>query len=576
MGVVRKKKLCYNKKPEEAGVTASNKRHIGGRNMKKIMKLTALLLSVAMVLSLAACGKTGGDVSTDEKVKLVIGIPAASSVVSFGDDNAFTQWLEENSGYDIEVMEFPSDYTTQLSAMITGGEKLPDIMMAFTKINKQMQTFYGEQGYFLNLKPYFEDEALTADYRARIAELHGEDYFDFLMASITVADGQIYGYPSVNINEDDLPRFQMYINGTWLDNLGLEMPTNYEELVAVLEAFKTQDPNGNGQPDEIPAIGKTNNVYWDTAAWVINNWQYMNDGFFFNLDDNGKLVLPYDTAEYREGLKALHDLVGDGLLSTLSWTITSNAEYKSVLNPADGVAKVGVFGMHLINAFGAEAPVMDEYEPLPPFNYAPLNGTMAGTGVFVAGDTKYPDECFRLLQLISSEAGSMAMHYGKEGVDWEWGSDYGTDNVAVKVLNDFAAQNLSTWNKDSATLFRFGSKTKYHTAIVNAPESMTWGERRDTKTADYAEKYYAMAEANNPDKIIEITLVYNDEENDRIGNIQTDVMTYVKEMRAKFASGELDPYSDADWTKYVDTLHNMGTATWLENSQTAYDRFMGN
>ena len=44
-----------------------------------------------------------------------------------------------------------------------------------------------------------------------------------------------------------------YIRKTWLDALGLEIPTTVEEYHNVLKAFKEQDANGNGDPnDEIP------------------------------------------------------------------------------------------------------------------------------------------------------------------------------------------------------------------------------------------------------------------------------------------------------------------------------------
>ncbi|AET59366.1 sugar ABC transporter periplasmic protein [Paenibacillus terrae HPL-003] len=46
---------------------------------------------------------------------------------------------------------------------------------------------------------------------------------------------------------DDLP----WINVEWLNKLGLSMPTTTKELKQVLIAFKTKDPNGNGQADEI-------------------------------------------------------------------------------------------------------------------------------------------------------------------------------------------------------------------------------------------------------------------------------------------------------------------------------------
>jgi len=538
-------------------------------------KLTALLLAVTMALSLVACGKTGNESKTgDEKVKLVIGVPNSVAVVSYDSDNAFTRWLEENSGYDIEVMQFNAEYPTQLSTMVAGGEKLPDIMFNFSKLNKQMQTYYGSEGYFLNLKPYLEDEELTADYRERMAELYGPDHFDYSLRSVTVADGNIYGYPTININTNDFPWFQVYINTKWLDNLGLEMPTNYDELVEVLRAFKTGDPNGNGQADEIPAMGMTYNRHWDLPSWIINNWIFINDGTFFNItDEDQQLYLPYDTDEYREGVKAVHDLVEEGLLSTLSWTVKENTEYKSILSPVDDVAKVGVFACHLTSAFNQDSPLLDEYEALLPFNYAPTKSYMPGSGVFISADTEYPDECFRLLQLISTEEGSMACTYGEEGVDWEWATDYVTGETAVHKLKSIATENDSTWAASRAVLLKHGMDTKYHDAIINPPESMTWTEKRTMKNNQYALDYLKVAEANNPLNYMD-TLVYNEEESNILGNMDVDIMEYIKEYRAKFASGELDPYDDATWTKYVDTLHDMGTETWLEQSQIAYDRFI--
>ena len=541
--------------------------------MKNASKLTALLLAMVMVLSLASCGKTGDESKTgDEKVKLVVGVPTSANVVTYDEGNAFTRWLEENSGYEIEVMQFATEYPTQLSTMAAGNEKLPDIMFNFAKLNKQMQTYYGSEGYFLNLKPYLEDEELTADYRARMAELYGPDHFDYSLRSVTVADGNIYGYPTINISTNDLPWFQVYINTKWLDNLGLEMPTNYDELVEVLRAFKNGDPNQNGKADEIPAMGMTYNRHWDLPSWIINNWIFVNDGTFFN-DVDGQLMLPYDTDEYREGVKALHDLVEEGLLSPLSWTVKENTEYKSILSPVDDVAKVGVFSCHLASAFNENSHLLDEYEALLPFNYAPLKSYMPGSGVFISADTEYPDECFRLLQLISTEAGSMACVYGEEGVDWEWGIDYVTGETAVHKLRTFSQANSSTWSASRAILVKHGLSTKYHDAIMNPPESMTWVEKRTMKNNQYAVDYIAIAEQANPEAYVD-TLVYNDEENDILGNMQVDVMDYVKEYRAKFASGELDPHDDAQWNKYVQNLHDMGTDVWLEQSQIAYERWL--
>ena len=548
--------------------------------MKKVFKLTALLLSVAMVLSLAACGKSGSASQSggEEKVKLTIGIPAKTNVVSF-DDNAFTRFLEEKTGYDLEFVKFSSavgEEKTQLTTMVAAKETLPDLLYGFSFTAQELNT-YGSDGYFLDLTPYFEDEELTADYRARVAELYGEDHFDYVMSFIKSADGKIYGYPTIATSEADQPWNSVYINTVWLDKLGLEMPTNYEEFVEVLRAFKTGDPNGNGIADEIPAIGSTYMSKGNIPAWILNNWLYLNDRFFFNVED-GKLTLPHVTDEYREGVQALHDLVDEGLLSSMSWTIAEQSEYSALCTPANQTAICGVFAGHMLIYPSVDNPVALEYQPLPPFNHAPILGQAPSLNAFITADTKYPDECFNLMQVISTEAGSMACRYGEEGVDWEWSADYATGNTAVGVLNTsvVGGQNKSTWSTTAGILTKYGLSTKYHTAVTSAPEDMTWSECRTQLNNDHAAQYLAVGEKNNPDQVLDWALNYNDEELDRLGNIQAEITSYLGEMRAKFATGELDPYNDADWDRYVQTLNDIGLETWVACAQSAYDRFMAN
>ena len=66
----------------------------------------------------------------------------------------------------------------------------------------------------------------------------------------------------------------MMINKAWLDKLGLQVPTTWDELENVLKAFKTQDPNGNGQADEIPMnIKKLDPLYytWHSPMLLLNS-----------------------------------------------------------------------------------------------------------------------------------------------------------------------------------------------------------------------------------------------------------------------------------------------------------------
>ena len=94
---------------------------------------------------------------------------------------------------------------------------------------------------------------------------------------ITATDGHIYAFPWIeelgagkeNIHSiDTFP----WINVEWLNNLGLDMPTNAEELKEVLLAFKNDDPNGNGQADEIPLSFIINHGGEDLRIFVQSIW----------------------------------------------------------------------------------------------------------------------------------------------------------------------------------------------------------------------------------------------------------------------------------------------------------------
>ena len=66
------------------------------------------------------------------------------------------------------------------------------------------------------------------------------------------ADGKIYTLPK-NLPCRPNVGLQFFLNRDWLDRLGLEMPDTLDELTEVLRAFKNEDANGNGDPnDEIP------------------------------------------------------------------------------------------------------------------------------------------------------------------------------------------------------------------------------------------------------------------------------------------------------------------------------------
>ena len=192
----------------------------------KIRKLTALLLSLLMMLSLTAMvsAQEGGlsepgvlPIWTGSEPYVLKVLIAPTDKVTDHDDNAYTKWIEEACNVDLQFEYLPvTDAGQKLNIMVTTGEKLPDIVVMGLDVATSYA--YGEAGAFLNLRDYY-DRGLAVNVDKAVAEFPTWN----LLSNITNHDG------SVTASED--PGFAVQQNHvhvdqqTWLDNLGLDMPT---------------------------------------------------------------------------------------------------------------------------------------------------------------------------------------------------------------------------------------------------------------------------------------------------------------------------------------------------------------
>ena len=75
-----------------------------------------------------------------------------------------------------------------------------------------------------------------------------------MKATATMPDGHVYTFVSTGLAPFIGLNRLGCINQDWLDAVDMDIPTSLDELTEVLKAFKTQDPNGNGEQDEIPLM----------------------------------------------------------------------------------------------------------------------------------------------------------------------------------------------------------------------------------------------------------------------------------------------------------------------------------
>ena len=554
-------------------------------------KLLALILCLTLAVSVfAGCGGGGGleaagegnegPVATmdqqeiPEDLTLTIGIPLSASVEDY-DTNAYTLWLEEQTGYDLEFITFQSsstDYKAQLSTMLATGDELPDILWNF-QVGQGAYEEYGASGYFIDMAPYYNDkEGEGKVFWDRLSQLP-QDQQDYVVRQLTAEDGGMYAAARIEYSLIDTMQFQVFINQTWLTNLGLEMPTNIDELETVLRAFRDKDPNGNGKKDELPLIGNNAAGSSSIIKWILNMYCYVDFNKYFNVDDNGKLYLPHITPEYRQALIKINQWIKEGLMFNSAFSM-SNKEIKSLLNPPEGEAlTVGVFAGHPTLVHEVDNSAIYNYVAMPYWGNAIRNPQYFTPAVFITQDCEYPLAAWRLIMTASTKEGSYRQRYGEYGVDYV-DADAGTKSflgrdAEIKVLNEsaFSGQNNCCWHGIMGTIL-----IEAENEVCQLTEDMgKWVNYKMTNMAAAYNNYVKAETENNPDpKYIMPDIVTPVEVSEADANERSNSQSVISEALSSFCCGTgtyNNPNDDAQWNAYIKALEEQGYQKWMEYRQ---------
>lgn len=134
------------------------------------------------------------------------------------------EWLAKHPDVEIEwISVSANDMTKKLSAMATGGG-LPDIITTPT----EMLASAKDMGFLVDLNEVFPKEFL-------------EDFYPEVLTQTTI-DGELLMLPYQGMNAALLYR------SDWLEETGLEVPTNWEEFREVAKAM-TKDTDNDGTID---------------------------------------------------------------------------------------------------------------------------------------------------------------------------------------------------------------------------------------------------------------------------------------------------------------------------------------
>ncbi|GIP31600.1 extracellular solute-binding protein [Paenibacillus sp. J2TS4] len=388
------------------------------------------LLALALMMTVTACSSGSGSGSGSEAGKEEGKEPATQVdkkhkitgiTYIFGNPPPASgegqKKLNERFNVDYKVDKVPQEnFVEKLTAIVSGGD-IPD-MIGFRPNDLALFQKWAGQKAFLPLDEYIDK---YESFKAVPKEVW--DQFRI--------DGKIYGIPSWAPLEGN----SFMIRKDWLDNLGLEMPTSYEELKEVAIAFAKNDPDQNGKDDTYGlAIGQ--NINPDFAMgpyWQYNTW--------YHQDADGNYIPGIMSEGRKEIVQFLHDLHQEKAITSdfavLNWADTNDVFYKGKA----GVFLVAPRGMSQAYMEGLLQLYPDaEFAVIPPFE-APdgSQGFTAGTGfarfnAFSAQLAKDPDKLAKIFEMHDfSRTFYPSSEQNASNADFDW--FYGGENVGYNIEN---------------------------------------------------------------------------------------------------------------------------------------------
>lgn len=527
-----------------------------------------------------------------EGVTLTIGIPKNANVLDYY-DNYYTKWLEEKTGITLEFREYgyaAADYQKQLSTeTAVPNPDLPDILWNFG-LGDSLLTQYGDDGFFLDISDYIENETKAAILHQKLEEMKNDPNGDWAGTADRVwktmyadnsenADGDdypIYGVPKINTSLVDFLDFIPYINTNWLRIVNKQAPTTKEELVDVLRAFRDTDCNGDGKTaDQIPMIGAgPDQLAGDTLAWLINLFVYCQNETMFNVDKDGKLYLPQTTDKYREALEWINMLIDEKLLHPNTLTYKSS-NVKSVLSNGDLVGVV-VGQPSLIFASGNNSPI-NRFEALDLFGNTYYNQDTVQVRNFITDSCQNVDAAFDLLMLMSTWDSAVIQRYGEEGVNWERTDGTTMSGLGIpaniRVLKDeWGSPQSAHWN----TCNGFNTYDTFD-LVDSSGSTDTWSQKKWELFGDVTKYYKDAYEQTKQTLGAECILPYLrlNEEEEEIAKNRSDVKKVISTWTLNFINGSKE-LNAANWAQYLQELETAGSKDWTAASQMCYDRMYPN
>lgn len=558
-------------------------------NLKKVF---ALLLALTLVLSLAACGGTSGSAAsetaqsasaetassaeeqaeepqTEEQVEeamdsglTAVDLPLTDEPTTFSiyfsQPDMFNQWLDSpadnpcfqelaaRTNVSLDFMVVSNDAEADRFKVLAASGSLPDLVMSGSSLYTGGGSKGVEDGVFFNLVDYQE---------------YMPNYFHFVnlnseFKSLLSSDGgnivdAVYSlnYPA------NAASIGLVIRSDWLSDLGLSMPSTYDEYHDVLTAFKN-DKNASAP---LQISHELSNQVWAMGFGTncaISDHDNTYD-WFGAID--GEVVFWPATSNFRNYLETMQTWYAEGLIDAefMSRTGGNTADRELVADGSSGLwwSTLGDFGGFTAN----DANAVFEAAPTPSKdgNYTgamiPAAMIRDRTCLNISTNCEQPELAAAYLDYMYSEDGQLLSNYGVEGKTFEYDAD-GNPQFTEFVTNS------ETGFDASLTMILYG--------LGNFPSAFNPQRYyNDTQTAAL-DTWGAYAGMDTGIQGMSAALNLSGEDATTAAGLLSDIMTYVRETTFKVICNQA---TMDDYDQMVKDLEGMDLGTVLELYQASYD-----
>lgn len=355
------------------------------------------------------------------------------------------------------------------------------------------------------------------------------------------------------------------IRRDYLEKVGMEIPSTYDELDAVLRAFKTE--LDLPQPLMLPkGIVHTANSLCSgfgvlgtfSAFPMVSEPYYQVDG-----------EVKYGVVEpgFKEYMEMISGWYAEGIISSEFMVLNDNpmgSTYTSEISGgnagvffADGAMienyiTVGTSTDPNYDIWAIPDPVKEEGQ----INHfltkkSPISGRLSNIVVTTAAENL--DILAKYLDWHFTDAGSLMATGGPEGRAWEYDADGNKVRTEEWETSDVP-------KRERGNVYAF-----------SAMPMLTREDMPEEETYPVQEAAGPIWEANADSAyVMPTTLSISTEESERYAKIYNDIQTYIDENLARFVTGE---NSMDEWDAFVDQIMAMGLEDCIAIKQAALDRY---